>query len=74
MKVPPRTMFLAQVVATTVSCFVQIATLNFALGSIDNVCDIHQRDRFTCPGGRVFFSCNTSPISLSSYMSILSVH
>ncbi|KAJ4144693.1 hypothetical protein LMH87_003566 [Akanthomyces muscarius] len=58
MKVPPRTMFMAQVVATTVSCFVQIAVLNLALGSIDNVCDIHQRDRFTCPGGRVFFSAS----------------
>ncbi|OAQ96988.1 hypothetical protein LLEC1_02254 [Akanthomyces lecanii] len=58
MKVPPRTMFMAQVVATTVSCFVQIAVLNLALGSIDDVCDIHQRDRFTCPGGRVFFSAS----------------
>ncbi|KAM3482364.1 hypothetical protein MY5147_000212 [Beauveria neobassiana] len=56
MKVPPRTMFMAQVVATTVSCFVQITVLNLALVSIDNVCDIRQRDRFTCPGGRVFFS------------------
>ncbi|KAM3518569.1 hypothetical protein NHJ13051_008088 [Beauveria bassiana] len=58
MKVPPRTMFMAQVVATTVSCFVQITVLNLALVSIDNVCDIRQRDRFTCPGGRVFFSAS----------------
>ncbi|OAA73908.1 small oligopeptide transporter, OPT family [Cordyceps fumosorosea ARSEF 2679] len=58
MKVPPRTMFLAQVVATTISCLVQIAVLNLALVSIDNVCDIRQRDRFTCPGGRVFFSAS----------------
>ena len=56
MKIPPRTMFLAQVVATTVSCFVQIAVLNLALVNIDNVCDIDQPDRFTCPGGRVFFA------------------
>ncbi|KAJ3491016.1 hypothetical protein NLG97_g5673 [Lecanicillium saksenae] len=58
MKVPPRTMFMAQVVATTLSCFVQIAVLNLALNSIDNVCDIRQSDRFTCPGGRVFFSAS----------------
>ncbi|EGX97151.1 small oligopeptide transporter, OPT family [Cordyceps militaris CM01] len=58
MKVPPRTMFMAQVVATTVSCFVQVAVLNLALVSIDNVCDLRQRDRFTCPGGRVFFSAS----------------
>ncbi|PHH86248.1 hypothetical protein CDD83_10521 [Cordyceps sp. RAO-2017] len=58
MKIPPRTMFWAQVVATTLSCFVQIIVLNLALGSIDNVCDPQQRDRFTCPGGRVFFSAS----------------
>ncbi|TQV99949.1 small oligopeptide transporter, OPT family [Cordyceps javanica] len=54
MKVPPRTMFLAQVVATTVSCFVQIIVLNLALSSIDDVCDIHQRDRFTCPASIIW--------------------
>lgn len=49
-------MFMAQVVATTFSCFIQIAVLNFALANIEDVCDIRQRDRFTCPGGRVFFA------------------
>jgi hypothetical protein len=56
MKIPPRTMFLAQVVATTVSCFVQIAVLNGALNNIEGVCDLHQPEKFTCPGGRVFFA------------------
>lgn len=56
MKIPPRTMFLAQVVATTFSCFIQIAVLNFALNSIDGVCTLDQPERFTCPGGRVFFA------------------
>ncbi|XP_044724264.1 OPT oligopeptide transporter protein [Hirsutella rhossiliensis] len=58
MKIPPRTMFWAQVVATTLSCFVQVAVLNLAIGGIDNICDTQQRDRFTCPGGRVFFSAS----------------
>ena len=56
MKIPPRTMFMCQVVATTFSCFIQIAVLNFALGHIDGVCETTQPERFTCPGGRVFFS------------------
>lgn len=56
MKIPPRTMFMTQVVATTFSCFIQIAVLNFALGNIDQVCELHQPERFTCPGGRVFFA------------------
>ena len=58
MKIPPRTMFLAQVVATTVSCFIQIAVLNAALVSIDNVCELDQAERFSCPGGRVFFAAS----------------
>ncbi|KAI1302627.1 OPT oligopeptide transporter protein-domain-containing protein [Xylaria venustula] len=58
MKIPPRTMFMAQVVATTLSCFIQVAVLNFALANIDGVCEITQPQRFTCPGGRVFFSAS----------------
>lgn len=63
MKIPPRTMFMAQVVSTTFSCFIQIAVLNFALNNIDGVCELTQPQRFTCPGGRVFFSgmCLTVP-------------
>lgn len=56
MKIPPRTMFMAQVVATTFSCFIQITVLNMALKSIPEVCTPAQREHFTCPGGRVFFS------------------
>ncbi|KAJ4292306.1 hypothetical protein N0V88_005938 [Collariella sp. IMI 366227] len=56
MKIPPRTMFMAQVVATTFSCFVQVVVLNYALRTIPNVCEPTQAEHFTCPGGRVFFS------------------
>ncbi|KAI1180102.1 OPT oligopeptide transporter protein-domain-containing protein [Nemania sp. FL0916] len=58
MKIPPRTMFLAQVVATTVSCFIQVFVLNFAINNIDGICEITQPDRFTCPGSRTFFSAS----------------
>ncbi|KUJ19167.1 small oligopeptide transporter-like protein [Mollisia scopiformis] len=58
MKIPPRTMFMAQVVATTFSCFIQVAVLNFALTNIKDVCTPHQTEHFTCPGGRVFFSAS----------------
>ncbi|KAK6079890.1 Sexual differentiation process protein isp4-like protein 2 [Seiridium cupressi] len=58
MKIPPRTMFMCQVVATTFSCFIQIAVLNFALNNIDGVCTPTQPEHFTCPGGRVFFSAS----------------
>ncbi|KAI0024769.1 OPT oligopeptide transporter protein-domain-containing protein [Xylariomycetidae sp. FL0641] len=58
MKIPPRTMFWAQVVATTLSCFIQVAVLNLALDNIDGVCELTQPQRFTCPGGHVFFSAS----------------
>ncbi|KAL1843811.1 hypothetical protein VTJ49DRAFT_7521 [Mycothermus thermophilus] len=58
MKIPPRTMFMAQVVATTVSCFIQVIVLNFALRTIPSVCEPTQPEHFTCPGGRVFFSAS----------------
>ncbi|ORY69704.1 OPT family small oligopeptide transporter [Pseudomassariella vexata] len=58
MKIPPRTMFLSQVVATTFSCFIQIGVLNFALKNIEGVCEPTQVNHFTCPGGRVFFSAS----------------
>jgi OPT family oligopeptide transporter len=58
MKIPPRTMFMAQVVATTFSCFIQVMVLNLALKTIPNVCEPHQEDHFTCPGGRVFFAAS----------------
>ncbi|RFU81347.1 sexual differentiation [Trichoderma arundinaceum] len=58
MKIPPRTMFMAQVVATTYSCVIQVLVLNLALNNIENVCDDEQPDHFTCPGGRVFYSAS----------------
>ncbi|PNP57911.1 hypothetical protein THARTR1_02069 [Trichoderma harzianum] len=58
MKIPPRTMFMAQVVATTYSCVIQVLVLNLALNSIEDVCDDQQPDHFTCPGGRVFYSAS----------------
>ncbi|KAH6671504.1 sexual differentiation process protein isp4 [Plectosphaerella plurivora] len=58
MKIPPRTMFWAQVVATSVSCAVQILVLNVTLKSVDGVCTPQQVDRFTCPGARVFFAAS----------------
>lgn len=61
-------MFMAQVVATTVSCFIQIAVLNFALGNIEGVCELTQPQRFTCPGGRVFFSGTYPLISKSALL------
>jgi OPT family oligopeptide transporter len=58
MKVPQRVTFWAQFVATLWSCIVQIAVLNWALGSIENVCSPDQSNNYVCPNAHVFFTAS----------------
>lgn len=56
MKVPPRITFFCQVAASIWAVFVQIAVMNWTLGTIPEVCTADQSSHFTCPNGRTFFS------------------
>lgn len=38
MKIPPKTVFWCQIIASIWACFVQVATMNWTLGAIENVC------------------------------------
>ncbi|KAE8151097.1 OPT oligopeptide transporter protein-domain-containing protein [Aspergillus avenaceus] len=58
MKIPPRVTFAAQMVATLWTSIVQVAVMNWALGSIKGVCEEHQVNHYTCPNGRVFFNAS----------------
>lgn len=58
LKVPPKTLFWAQSIATLWSAVVQIAVMNWALGNIDGICDPEQPESYTCPGGNVFFTAS----------------
>ncbi|KAI1339360.1 small oligopeptide transporter [Xylariaceae sp. FL0016] len=58
MKVPPRTMFWSQLVASLWSGIVQIAVMNWALASIPQVCQDDQPNSYTCPGGNVFYTAS----------------
>ena len=58
MKIPPRTMFWSQTIATIWSSIVQVAVMNWGLGTIKNVCSQHQVNHYTCPNGRVFFNAS----------------
>lgn len=58
MKVPARTIFWAMFVSTLWSCFVQIAVYNWALGNFAGVCTPDQKDHYTCPNARVFFTAS----------------
>lgn len=58
MRLPPRVTFSAQMVACLWSTIVQICVMNWALGAIKDVCELHQSNHFNCPNGRVFFNAS----------------
>jgi OPT family oligopeptide transporter len=49
MKVPPRLIFISQVVASVVAVFSAIVAQQWALDNIPDICDPHQKSFFTCP-------------------------
>ena len=56
MKIPPRTMFTVQVVATLVSSVTQIAVLNWMFANVGGLCTSDAVNGFTCPIARVHFN------------------
>lgn len=58
MKIPPRTMFVAQLFAVTWLSLVQIATYNFLRGNIEGICTADQAEGLTCPGAKTFYNAS----------------
>ncbi|KAK0475963.1 oligopeptide transporter [Armillaria luteobubalina] len=54
MKVPPRSMFWAQVVATVIAGTTQLGVQAWMFTNIENLCDPAQKDGFICPSTEVF--------------------
>lgn len=54
MKIPPRTMFSGQIVATIVSCFVSVAVQMWMFANIPDLCSQDQPAHFICPSASVF--------------------
>ncbi|PPQ82231.1 hypothetical protein CVT24_012737 [Panaeolus cyanescens] len=54
MKIPPRSMFWAQIVATIIAGTVQLGIQTWMFRHIDDICDITQPNGFTCPSIQVF--------------------
>ncbi len=54
MKIPPRTMFNAQLVATVVSVFVVVGVQNWMFSHIPDLCSPDQSARFVCPSATTF--------------------
>jgi hypothetical protein len=58
MKVPPRIMFMAQVVAAFVSCFVVCFVQDWMFSNITDFCTRGQADGFSCPSSGTFASAS----------------
>ncbi|EJC97675.1 OPT oligopeptide transporter [Fomitiporia mediterranea MF3/22] len=54
MKVPPRTMFTAQIVATILAVFVSLGVQDWMFGNIPDLCSPDQKARFICPSTSTF--------------------
>jgi OPT family oligopeptide transporter len=74
LKLPPRTMFWGQLIATAWACIVQVAVFYCkfcfiylnpitnseigAMSTLDGICTADAVSRFTCPNGEVFFTAS----------------
>lgn len=58
MKLAPRLLFSVQMAATVWGCIVQIAVLRWSYGSIEDLCQPHQKSNFTCPNAKTFFTAS----------------
>ncbi|XP_010448244.1 PREDICTED: oligopeptide transporter 5-like [Camelina sativa] len=61
MKIPPRSMFLVQLVATIVASTVSFGTTWWLLSSVENICNIDKLPKsspWTCPGDEVFYNAS----------------
>jgi OPT family oligopeptide transporter len=54
MKIPPRPMFWAQIVATAIAGTVQLGVQAWMFTNIPDMCAKHQKDGFICPSTEVF--------------------
>ncbi|EPS60258.1 hypothetical protein M569_14546, partial [Genlisea aurea] len=58
MKIPPRTMFMAQVVGTLIAGVVYLSTAWWLMETIPGICDKAASDVWTCPGDHVFYDAS----------------
>nr|XP_023879984.1 oligopeptide transporter 7-like [Quercus suber]POE76291.1 oligopeptide transporter 7 [Quercus suber] len=57
MKIPPRTMFMAQVVGTLIACFVYLGTAWWLMETIPDICE-DTSSVWTCPSDTVFYDAS----------------
>ncbi|KAI1134035.1 small oligopeptide transporter [Hypoxylon sp. FL0543] len=56
LKIPPRTLFFAQGLATVLGALTQVGVTLWMLGNITDICSSDQPNGFSCPQGRTVYS------------------
>ncbi|KAI5969094.1 OPT6 [Candida margitis] len=54
-KIPPKAIFKGQLVSTLINIIVSLVVANWQLGNISDICDVHQKDKLSCPGANTYF-------------------
>lgn len=55
-RIPPWAIFRAQILSVFICSFISLGILNFQLTGIKNYCDPLNRQKFTCPDARTYYS------------------
>ncbi|WVQ64639.1 OPT family small oligopeptide transporter [Kwoniella botswanensis] len=58
MKIPPRTLFFAQIYSTVLAAAVQTGVLRWMIGHIEDLCSPTNKNRFTCAGAKVVYNAS----------------
>jgi len=57
-KIPPRSTFMVQLVATIMAAFVQVGVKNWMFANIKDMCSKEQASQLTCPHNQVFYTAS----------------
>lgn len=55
-KIPPRTLFAAQLTGTVISAFMSLGVTNWQINNVKDFCKQNQPEKFSCPGVNGFFT------------------
>lgn len=58
MKIPPRSVFLVQVLSIMINSVIQILAKNFLRDRITGLCESDQKDQFNCPTVTIFYTAS----------------
>ncbi|ODV63163.1 Opt2p [Ascoidea rubescens DSM 1968] len=57
-KIPPLALFRGQIITTTIQVLVVLGVVNWQISNVDNFCQPGQKQRFTCPSEKTFYSAS----------------